>query len=201
MALSHDIKSRFSEDLCFPNFYAVEILESIGIIDPSQEVIDEVEKCLIRSQTFSDLNLIRLKKIKYSNRFKVLLVENNPFFIISHSLLLTNIGFDVDVAYSNSDASLKSFSEYAAVFIRDAMPEINSGILMHLISELMPAWRKPAIFNICTHEQLSSVNKSYLKEMNCTAILNLPVMFSKLTEEVYKAGFFIGNSNREIAAC
>jgi len=191
-----------NEKLCLENFYAVGILESIGIIDPAQAVIDEVEHLLLNVQSHTDPVLSYLlsseKKPRYRERQKALLVEHSPLLAVSHAILLNNLGFEVDVAKNTREAVLKPVEQYAAAFLRDSLPENNAFFLMCFIQKTIPFWKRPLVFNFCSKKQMCIEHHDYLKTFGSKASLRLPVMPSTLLNEVQKAGLLAENFFKKV---
>ncbi len=197
MVTLNDTTAINDTELCLSNFYAVGILESLGIIDAPQKVIDEVESLLLMSDSYRDQNLVYLlaekKRHAYHVRLRALLVEHAPLLAVSHAILLNNIGFEVDVVKNTREAVLKPLPQYSAVFLRDSLPENNSFFLMRFIQKTIPFWKRPLVFNFCSNKQICIEQQAYLKTFGSKASLRLPLMPSTLLNEVQKAGLLIEN--------
>ena len=188
-------------NLCLANFYSVEILESLGIIDPHQSLIDEIEHILL-AQSPSNQMLLPLKEQRRHNTVKpskVLLVENIPLIAACHSVLLSNADFDVEVVASAHEATSKQLNEYVAIFLRDSSAEKNSFWLMRFIQETLSIDDRPTIFNFCSKSQMSHENKITLKASGSNEILRFPLMFSDLVQKIKRSGLCIENFNK--ASC
>lgn len=81
------------------NYFAVEVLESAGFVDPDQEAIDTVERILqddsIGVDSYSPIQYL-IHQTQYKGR--VLLLHNNPLVLKVQYILLSNYGFLVDAA-------------------------------------------------------------------------------------------------------
>lgn len=110
--------SRFS----LTNYYAIQILESLDNLAPTQKEINEVEAILKQLSSISSNFIDVSKLVKYCPaRGKALLYEENNFFCRAHLILLNNLGFEVTHVQINP-TFIKKFShmkQYASAVVTE----------------------------------------------------------------------------------
>ena len=151
-----DIFMQKSRENFLRNYYAVEILDCIGIKNPSQEAIDDVERILqdetMKADSESLHNYLIIPKETEAALGKALLIEHDPMLLKAHYILLSNAGLSVDTAVTREELISKSTNTYQAVFGRPYEKPLNGWVGSKLFM-FLPKSERPKIFMLVRPEE------------------------------------------------
>lgn len=157
-------------EFCLINFYANELLESIDMGTPSQQDINRIENLLL-DNTIKPHHPELQKLIVYDfPEKKALLIEKDLLLQKAHHVLISNMGFSVDIATSKEAVINYTKNHYDAVFTRPQQQDLT-GILNTTLFTLEEP--KSKIFIYITPEEKNFLE--YFTELDANTVLELPL--------------------------
>jgi len=103
-------------ECCLVNYYVLEMLESADNGEPTQKEINELEKILTDKNIPAQHPLLKKYIIYDFPEQKALLIEKDPMLQKAHYVLISNMGFHVDVVTSKEEIFKYTNNNYHAVF-------------------------------------------------------------------------------------
>jgi len=166
------------DEFCLINFYAVEVLESTDMGSPTQTDIQKIED-LLRDNNINHSHTELQKLIVYDfPEKKALLIEKDPFFQKAHYILISNMGFQVDVVTSKDELTEHEIKLYDAVFTRPYQEKLNGILNSKLFMLENPEFK---IYLYITPEEREM--KDYYSQQGANAVIDLPLN----TQSLYDA--------------
>lgn len=157
-------------EFCLINYYAVELLESADGGLPTQKEIDAIEELLIDDKVKADHAMLQKLIIYDFPEQKALLIEKEPLLQKVHYVLISNMGFHVDIASSKEDVIAFAKNHYDIVFTRPYHEDF-SGVLstkLFMFDKL-----KSKIILYITPEEREMTD--YFSQQGADAILEIPL--------------------------
>jgi len=158
------------DELCLINYYAVELLESTENGMPTQQDIYAIEKILIDENAKTSYSALKNLIVYDFPEKKALLIEKDPLLQKAHYVLISNMGFHVDIATSKEEVINYTKNHYDAVFTRPYHDDLSGVLCTKLFKFDNPVSK---IFLYITPEEREL--KSYLYQQGADAILELPL--------------------------
>lgn len=169
------------------NLYALEILESLGIMQPDQQAVDEIEKLLLAPHESTRLIANSLQLQDLPNKYKVLLLESEPLLLVAHQALIANLKFDIDIVGNYLQLNLESLPHYKAVFVGGDQAVIDAFLLAKAVAKLNKS-QQPKICVIGQEKAFTPKIVNALAALGIKEILHIPVLFRHLIKVTQNLG-------------